>query len=161
MRPLLAVIAGIVQVAGADPIQYQPAIVVDDAYIAAHGSTVTGNFAGITIATSQAITITKCNLSGTGTLISGSGVNARIVNNRAVALNPNVYGQQKGMFINFYNVVNLTVENNTVEGASFGVYINGYIGNVLQKQTIHITNNVFKNTDARPSDGKGGYFTSG
>lgn len=148
-------------------ITYQGPLVVDNNYIKRHGNTITGNYQGslsspaIYVASGTPVIIINSNVTGPGDLIYGNNVDVTVINTTGVGTNPNVSGRQKGMFVHVEGAVNVDVENNTATGVTFGVYINGYIGSYTHAQAIKIINNVFNNIDARPSDGNGGYVTTG
>jgi hypothetical protein len=153
--------------AHAAAITYQGPLVVNAAYIAAHGNVITGNYQGTTAApainvtVSTPVTIQNCNVTGPGDLIYGAGVNITVKNCTGISTNPNISGRQKGMFLHVEGAYNVDMENNTLTGPSFGVYINSYKGNHSTSQTIVITHNIMNNIDGRPSNGNGGYATSG
>jgi hypothetical protein len=163
----LIVASALLPTAHAASITYQGPLTVDAAYIAAHGAVITGNYQGtltqpaIYVNTSTPVTIKKCNLTGPADLIYGLGANITVTNCTGISTNPNVNGQQKGMFLHVEGAYNVDMQRNTITGSSFGVYINSYKGNHTPSQTIVITHNVMNNIDARPSNGNGGYATSG
>jgi hypothetical protein len=151
----------------ANAIIYQGPLVVDNNYIKKHGNTITGNFQGtltspaISVQSGTPVIIINSNVTGPADLIYGQGVDVTVLHTTGVATNPNVQGRQKGMFVHVEGAINVDVENNTATGVSFGVYINSYQGVGNHSQQIKIINNIFNNIDARPSDGNGGYVTTG
>jgi hypothetical protein len=150
----------------ANAITYQPPIVIDKTYVSQHGSVISGNFQGttsspaITVSAGTPVTIINSNVTGPGDLIYGVGVDLTVINTTGVGTNPGQSGVQKGMFVHIEQAVNLLVENNTMSGVRFGVYVNRYVGNFTHAQNIQILNNIVNNVDARPSTGSG-YATSG
>ena len=92
-------------------------IVVDDAYVKAHGAVVSGNFTGtvsqpaITITTSTPVTISNSNLQGPGDLIYATNANVSVINTKASGTNPNIYGTAKGMFLHVEVAINVLVKN--------------------------------------------------
>jgi parallel beta-helix repeat protein len=149
-------------------IHYNGPLYVDANYINKHGNVITGNYQGTTtlpaITISNAVgqvVIANCYLTGPGDLIYAVNSNVQVTGTTAVATNPNISGTSKGMFIHAINPINLSVTNNNVSDVSYGVYVNGYSGNHAVGQTINITNNKFTNIDGRPSNGSGGYVTTG
>lgn len=146
---------------------YAGSIVVDDNYIAQFGTVITGSFQGtvttpaIKVTTLTPITIQNSTVTGPGDLIYGNGSNISVINTIGIATNPNQLNVQKGMFVHIDNAVNVLVQNCNINQVRFGVYINGYAGNHTSSQTIKILNNSVLNIDGRPSDGNGGYATSG
>jgi hypothetical protein len=107
------------------------------------------------------VTIANTNVQGPGDLIYGLNSDLILVNTNGVGTNPNQAGVRKGRFLHMENVVNLLMANCNITGAGYPVYLNRYAGNHTSSQTIRIYNNQFVNVDARPSDGKNGYQTSG
>ena len=149
-------------------IHYNGPLYVDATYLKKHGNVITGSYQGTTslpaITISNAVgqvIIANCNLTGPGDLIYAVNSNVQVTGTMAVATDPNVSGTSKGMFIHAVNPINLTVTNNNVSDVSEGVYVTGYSGNYKVGQTITITNNKFSNIDGRPSNGQGGYVTTG
>jgi hypothetical protein len=151
----------------AHAINFQGPLVVNDAYIKKHGNVIVGNFQGtlsapaILVNTSNPVLITDSILQGPGDMIYGQGVNVSVTNTTGTATNTNIYGQQKGMFLHVEGAINVNAQNNTMTGFTFGIYINSYQGNGTNAQTIKILNNIVNNMDGRPSNGNGGYITSG
>lgn len=148
-------------------ITFQGPLVVNDTYVKTHGNVISGNYQGtltqpaISVSSKTAVTIINSTVQGPGDLIYTLGGNVQVVNTTGTSTNPNVLNQQKGMFVHAEKPVNIYVANCTATGPSYGVYVNGYAGNFTHTQTIQVYNNVFNNIDGRPSDGKGGYATSG
>jgi hypothetical protein len=167
LKSLLSFGLALLPLSQAYAIVYQGPLVVNDAWVKLNGNIVTGNYQGtasapaITISTAAPITIVNSNVTGPGDLIYGSNVNLTVIDTTGIATNPNVSGLQKGMFVHVQSAVSLLVENNNVTGTRFGVYVNVYAGNFTHTQTIKIMNNVINNIDARPSNGNGGYVTTG
>jgi hypothetical protein len=148
---------------------FQNPIVVDDAYIATNGNTITGNYQGtltqaaITINTQQSVIISNAILQGPGDLIQALTVpaNINVSNTIGMGTNPNVRGKQKGIFLHVAKFANISMKNNNVNGVRLGFYCNGYAGDFTTDNTLVIDYNVFTNIDARPSDGIGAYETTG
>jgi hypothetical protein len=149
-------------------IHYHGPLVVDAAYVKKHGTTITGSFQGN--ATYPAISITNmttpiivanCTLTGPGDLIYTTNSNVTVISNTGTGTNPNVSGTAKGMFVHAINPISLSVSKNTVSSVGYGVSVSGYSGNKSVSQNISILNNKFTNIDGRPSNGNGGYVTSG
>jgi hypothetical protein len=146
----------------------QGPIVVDDAYVQANGNLITGTFLGtltqpaITVLTRLPVIIADSDVSGPGDLIYGPADNSiTVINTTGEALNPNIRFQQKGIFLHLYTPANVLMQNCSVTGARLGVFIKGYAGNFTHNQTFIISENTFTDIDARPSDGKGSYETTG
>jgi parallel beta-helix repeat protein len=149
-------------------IHYSGPIYVDANYVKKHGNVITGNYQGTTtlpaVTISNAtgsIVVANCNLTGPGDMIYIVNSNVSVTGTTAVGSNPNIAGTAKGMFVHAINPVNLSVTNNNVSDVSYGVYVSGYSGNYAVGQTISILNNKFSNIDGRPSNGSGGYVTTG
>jgi hypothetical protein len=146
---------------------FHSAIVVDKMYVKQNGRVIVGNFIGtattpaISITTSEPVTITDSTVQGPGDLIYVQNGNVTVTNTTGTGTNPNVANAQKGMFVHAESPTNLIVKNNTFSGVRFGVYVNNYSGNFTPTQTISILYNNVTNIDARPSDGNGGYATTG
>jgi hypothetical protein len=149
-------------------IHYNSPLVVDANYLKKHGSVITGNYQGTS--TSAAITITNApspvtisssNLTGPGDLIYIVNSNVTVTSTTGSGTNPNISGTPKGMFVHAINPSNLSVTKCNVSNVSFGVSVTGYSGNFTTGQTISILDNVFTNIDGRPSNGSGGYVTTG
>jgi hypothetical protein len=141
-------------------------IVVDDAYVAANGNVITGNYQGtatapaITITTTQPIVILNTTVQGPFDLISGTNSNVTVLNSMGIGTNPNVQNVQKGIFLRVNNPVNILVQNCVTQGVRLGIFLQGYAGDFTHNNTVSILSNVFNNIDARPSDGFGSYFTT-
>jgi hypothetical protein len=148
---------------------FQAPLIVDDAYIQANGNIITGNYLGttsrpaITIATSNPVIITHALLQGPGDLIQGLlvPVNLTITNTTGIGINPNIRNAQKGIFLHVISFTNINMQNNTVNGLRLGFFCKAYAGNNTTSNTLVIAKNSFINMDARPSDGKGSYETTG
>ncbi|MES2216993.1 MAG: hypothetical protein V4501_01135 [Pseudomonadota bacterium] len=164
---LIGLAIGALPFSSANAIIYHGPIVVDDNYIKMNGNIITGNYQGtmtspaINVQSGSPVTIINSVVTGPGDLIYGQGVDLTVIHTSGISTNPNVAGQQKGMFIHIEGAVSLDIENNTAQGPRFGIYINSYVGNFNHTEPMRIINNVFSNIDARPSDGQGGYVTSG
>jgi plastocyanin len=109
----------------------------------------------VTIATDAPVTLEDSVLTSRGGLIRVSGVstgaNVTIDNVSGTALDPQVAGVQRGIFVFATKINSLIVKNCTMTGVSFGV--NATTSTV---STIQILNNMAVNLDDRPSDGQGG-----
>jgi hypothetical protein len=153
----------------AHAIKFHGPIVVDDAYIRKHGNVISGNYQGtnteaaVTIVTPANVTITNSTLSGPSDLIQAviDPANVTVTNTTGIGTNPNVRGVQKGIFLHVDTFSSITMQNNTIQGMRLGFFCNGYDGDLTTDNTLVIDNNVFTNVDARPSDGKGAYETTG
>lgn len=152
-------------------ISYVPSILagqllVDDAYVQAHGNIISGVYTGtlttpaIKVTTSTPVTIKNASVSGPGDLIFAQRADITVLNSTGISTNPNVKGTRPGKFLNASQCKNVHVENVHVEGAMYGVYVYQYTGNYTPSQTIVIKNNYFKNINGRQSDGAGGYIKS-
>jgi hypothetical protein len=150
-------------------INYQKPIIVDKAYIKKHGSIITGNYAGtatqaaITILVAQNVTILNSNLTGPYDMIQAllKPANITVTNTTAIATNPVPRGAVKGIFLHVNKFTNINMQNNNIQGLRLGFYCDGYAGNHTINETLTISKNVFTNIDARPSDGKGSFETTG
>jgi parallel beta-helix repeat protein len=151
----------------ASAMTFQKPLLVNNTYIKEHGRVIIGNFTGTTttpaiaIVTSTPVIIRDSNLQGPGDLIYVQGGDVTVVNTTGVATNPNVSGVQKGMFIHADYARNLRVENCTMQGVRYGIYVNSYSGNKTEKNSISLLHNSMINIDGRPSDGNNGYLTAG
>ena len=148
-------------------IVYSPPLIVNDSYIATYGNVITGNYQGtltqpaISISTSQPVIISNANVIGPKDLIYASPGNLMVINTNGYGINPNQANVAKGDFVHVENAINVLVQNCTAQDTAFGVYIHSYNGNFTSSNTIQVLQNQFSNMDARPSDGNGGYVTSG
>jgi hypothetical protein len=146
---------------------YNKPLVVDNAFVQANGNVITGDFVGttstpaLTITATTPVTVVNSTVTGPADLIYGDGIYLTLLNTIGTGTNPNVYGSQKGRFLHIEQVGSLDMENCTVTGTSFGVYINRYVGNFTHSQGIRIINNIINNVDGRLSDGNGGYIPDG
>jgi hypothetical protein len=167
LRWLVSLVISAIPFTSAYAIIYQGPLVVDKDYIKKHGNVITGNYIGtadtpaITVQSGSAVTIINSNVTGPGDLIYGNNVDLTVMRTNGISTNPNVAGAQKGTFIHIEGAAHLDIENNTATGPRFGIYVNGYVGNNTHTEALRFINNVFSNIDARPSDGNGGYATSG
>jgi hypothetical protein len=163
---LAAIILSLFPLTSAYAIHYQGPLVVNDAYVKKHGRVIVGNFQGtintpaLTISTSYPVLITDSNFIGPGDLIYAAGASITVTNSTGTGTNPNVAGTQKGDFLHTESAISVNAMNNTVTGTRFGFYIHNYTG-ATSGVTINVSNNVINNIDARPSNGNGGYVTSG
>jgi hypothetical protein len=133
------------------------------------GGTYTGNWQSlsastpaVSIQTTQPITILNANIQSKSTLIQSfvHGANITVKNTHGWALNPNVYGQSLGRFLNAEYFSNLDVENNTMAGTS-GIEM-GYwqpSTSLAGGGTVKVLYNNALNIDGRWSDGNGGFLT--
>ena len=148
---------------------FQKPIIVDDAYIKQNGNVIVGNFEGnikqpaITINTTQSVIITNSVLQGPGDLIQALTVpaNITVTNTTGTGTNPNVRGVQKGIFLHVFSFTNINMQNNNINNTRLGFFCKAYAGNNTASNSILIERNLFTNMDARPSDGKGSYETTG
>jgi hypothetical protein len=150
-------------------ITYQRPIIVDKAYIKKHGNVITGNYAGtatqaaITIIVSDNVTITNSNLTGPYDLIQAmiKPANITVTNTTGIGTNPGPRGAVKGIFLHVNTFKNINMQNNIIQGMRLGFFCDGYAGNNTIDESLTINKNIFANIDARPSDGKGAYETTG
>jgi parallel beta-helix repeat protein len=154
--------------ASAAPVQaHLGSIVVDDNYVTQNGNVITGSFQGtvttpaISITTTKPIIIQNSTVTGPGDLIYGNRANVTVINTVGLGTNPNQLNVQKGMFVHIENAINVLVQNCSIYQTRFAVYVHNYVGNYTSSQTIKVLKNAIWNIDARPSDGNGGYATSG
>jgi hypothetical protein len=153
----------------AHAIVFQSPIIVDDAYIKKNGNVIIGNFQGtstqpaITVATKAPVVITNSVLQGPYDLIQDmtTPANITVTNTVGTGTNPNVRNVQKGIFLRVNTFANINMQNNNINGMRIGFFCNSYAGNKTASNTLVIDKNVFNNIDARPSDGKGSYLTTG
>jgi hypothetical protein len=146
----------------------QANLVVTDAYVAANGNVIMGDFTGttttpaISVVTTLPIIILNSTIESAGDFIVGQGGNdITVLNSTGIADNPNIRGTQKGIFLRVTKPANIAMRNNVIQGVRIGLYVNGYAGNHTHNQTIRVIGNNFLNIDARPSDGKGSYSETG
>jgi hypothetical protein len=148
-------------------ITYSPPLLVDDTYVKAHGNIISGNYQGslsqpaITVTATSPITIMNSNVTGPADLIYATNADISVINTTGISTNPNQLNTQKGMFLHVEGAYNVLVQSCSIQDSRFGIYINRYFGNHSFHNTIKIINNRVSNIDGRPSDGKGGYVTSG
>lgn len=108
----------------------------------------------VQILTDQPVILENSTVSGPGDLIVAEGssaANLTVRNVTGTALDPKVAGKARGSFVNATGMGSLVVKNCTINGASFGIY--------LEKSTVttlQISNNVATNLEDRASDGNGG-----
>jgi len=117
------------------------------------------NVPAVTIDTDEPVTIVNSIVRGAGTLIKSNTSNADItlLGVSGYGLNPNIYGQLTGYFLNDdMGVKNLDVEMCYMEGTR-GLYLDG---NNSPANKIRIWGNRALNIDGRHSDGNGGWITS-
>ena len=131
------------------------------------GGTYTGNWQSLNagtpavqINTTQPVVILNSNIQSKGDLIYSGvhGNNVTVKNTHGWGLNPNVYGQAPGRFVNDSYFANIDVENNTLVSTA-GIYMAYYQGNGTSSQTVKVLKNVAQNIDGRWSDGNGGFLT--
>jgi hypothetical protein len=127
------------------------------------GGTYTGNWQSlnantpaVSIQTTQPVTILNANIQSKSTLIQSyvHGANITVKNTHGWALNPNVYGQSPGRFLNAEYFSNLDIENNTMVGTA-GIEMGYWQGG----GTVKVLYNNALNIDGRWSDGNGGFLT--
>jgi hypothetical protein len=113
------------------------------------------NTPAITIATSEPVIIQNSTIVSKGDLISvkgiGNGANLTVQNVTGTGLDPGVAGKQRGKFLFAYKAKAISVTHCTMNGVSFGVYIEGSVLTGLS-----ITNNAANDMEDRASDGRGG-----
>ncbi len=117
------------------------------------------NTPAVTIRTDQPVTIQNAVISSRGGLISVSGVktgaNVIIHNVTGTALDPEVVGLPRGVFISAANITSLIVKNCSIYGSSSGIKVTG-----ATPSTLKILNNFGSNLEDRASDGQGGLLTT-
>ena len=110
--------------------------------------------AAVTIATKDRVILKNSTVTGVGNLIEiqGQGSTQVLIENvTGTALDPRIYGAERGTFIEAHNFDQLTVTHCTMRGVSFGIMA------VQSRATqLSITNNAAFNMEDRESDGKGG-----
>jgi hypothetical protein len=167
----LKLLTALVLLSGTMPafaMHYLAPLNIDKAYVKAHGNTITGNFQGTQTAPAILVSnatgpiyIVNSNVQGPGDLIKVVNSDVHVMNTTGVGTYPTQTGIAKGTFVTATNPVNLVVSDCHVSDVSFGVYVTGYGGNNSINNAISILRNHFSNIDGRPTDGKGGYVTSG
>ena len=153
----------------AGAVVFQSPLVVDDTYIQQHGNVITGNYQGTTtqaairVNTTQSVVISNAILQGPGDLIQALNVaaNITVTNTSGTGTNPNVRGVQKGIFLHVNSFTSINMLNNNISGVRLGFFCKAYAGDYTTDNTLIIDKNIFSNMDARPSDGKGSYETTG
>ena len=109
--------------------------------------------------TDAPVTIQDSTITSQGGLISVSGVktgaNVTIRNVTGTALDPGVSGMARGAFVSATYVSSLTVENCTINGASFGIKVAG-----AAPSTLVINNNLANDLEDRASNGQGGFLAT-
>jgi hypothetical protein len=127
------------------------------------GGTYTGNWQSlnpntpaVSIQTTQPVVIINSNIQSKSTLIQSyvHGANITVKKTHGWALNPNVYGQSPGRFLNAEYFSSLDVENNTMVGTA-GIEMGYWQGG----GTVKVLYNNALNIDGRWSDGNGGFLT--
>ena len=130
------------------------------------GGTYSGNWtstdpstAAVTIKTDEPVVLQDSVISSRGSLIKVSGVktgaNVTIQNVTGTALDPQVAGDQRGIFLAATQVTSLVVKNCSMIGVSFGVQLV-----TSSPSTLEITNNYASNLEDRASDGQGGFLAT-
>lgn len=131
------------------------------------GGTYTGNWQSLNasipavqINTSQPVVILNSNIQSKADLIYAEvhGNNVTVKNTHGWGLNPNVYGQAPGRFLDDSYFSSIDVENNTLVSTA-GIYMAYYQGNGTSLQTVKVLKNVAQNIDGRWSNGSGGFLT--
>jgi ELWxxDGT repeat protein len=134
--------------------------------IITRGGTYTGNWESldpavpaVTVDTAEPVVIENANVRGRGVLIKTTAEHARLTvrNTRGTALNPNVYGQTPGRFLESDEFDSVVVENNYLEGTG-GIKLLDYLGDHTPADSVRVVGNVALNIDGRKSDGAGGYL---
>jgi Ricin-type beta-trefoil lectin domain-like/Bacterial Ig-like domain (group 2) len=132
------------------------------------GGTYSGNWKStdphtpaVTVATAAPVLIQNSYLTGPSDLIAAPyyGNNLTVKNVIGIGVNPNVYGQANGLFVNVISPSLLDVENCYFESVLFGVYVRGYGGDFDGTQTVTILNNRGRNILGLESNGNNGYLT--
>ena len=118
------------------------------------------NVPAVRIRTSQPVTIQNSIIVSRSTLIDAFDCDANLTvqNTSGYALNPNVYGQIPGRFLDVDGFSRISVYNNYLEGTS-GIYLYDYLGNHAASQSVRILYNSAKNIDGRFSNGRNGFLT--
>jgi len=143
-------------------------LVVDDAYVQAHGNVISGIYQGtetqpaISVQTTKPVFIKNAFVTGPGDLISGNTVDLNVLNTRGYGMIPDTAGVTRGAFVSAENVKHLTVKNCYIEKVKLGVYVARFIGDRTgHSATVNVVNNSFRNIDGRASDGAGGQSITG
>lgn len=117
------------------------------------------NTAAVTIKTDQPVVLQDSTISSRGALITVSGVstgaNVTIQNVTGTALDPEVSGDQRGVFLTATKVTSLAVKNCSMIGVSFGIKLGA-----TSPSSLEITNNYASNLEDRASDGQGGFLAN-
>jgi len=163
MRPLTALITCLLAISPGVCLADNP-LVVDDAYVVAHGNYVIGNYESdnpsvstITVTTTKGITIFHCFITGKGPfLISApnAGTNFTVQDSWFVGQNPNVNGQVKPGAMQVSVPAALSVYGNSVKGCSGGIAV---LGNGPTTAKVDLFWNYMVDFDSRKSNGNGGY----
>jgi hypothetical protein len=113
------------------------------------------NVPAVVIQTSAPVTLQNSVLSSLGNLImvygGANGSNVTVTNVLATALNPNVAGKVRGMFLYMQGGGSLRVDHCQMNNVSSGIYLAGSSYSYLS-----LTSNAASNMDDRESDGNGG-----
>ena len=117
------------------------------------------NVPAVSIQTTQPVTIENSNLQGRGHLIQAvqGGANLTVRNTYGYGLNPNVYGQPAGRFLQTNAAAKVVVEHCYMQSTS-GIGLFSYQGDYSTSQSIRIRYNRAHNIDGRKSDGNGGFI---
>ena len=142
------------------------------------GGTYAGNWqsldpsiAAVTVLTSAPVIIENCRIqtASDGVQAYGGSANVTVRHCTGQALNPNVYGKQKGFFVVASNFSSLTVEHNLITGFANGADGVNYPpssssltpaqwSELFTGQAVSFRFNIMHDVDGRLSDGNGGYL---
>jgi hypothetical protein len=136
-----------------------PIVITSGGTYSGNWSSTDPNTPAVTINTNDPVVIQDSVISSRGALISVSSAstsaNVTVQNVTGTALDPQVSGAQRGIFLDAPQVSSLVVKNSSIIGASFGIKLGASTPSTLQ-----ITNNYASNLEDRASDGQGGFLAS-
>jgi hypothetical protein len=122
---------------------------VDDAWVAAHGHTVTGTHDNILVRTGQPVTISGCVLLGQGDQISaGNGSNVTVAYTAGVGSG----STSTGCFFYADHPANVNIHNCTGLDNGFGVWVSGFNGG----GSVNVSWNRFRNINGSAFQGARG-----
>ena len=116
------------------------------------------NTPAVFINTDQPVTIQNSTITGRGNLIvvnGNYGAHVTLQNVTGTALDPGVYGTQRGSFVRATKTASLQVTHCSMYGVSFGVQVL-----YSTMQTLTVSENLASELEDRASDGEGGLLTS-
>lgn len=112
----------------------------------------------VEIRTEEPVVIRDAVLRGPGHLIDATHARARLIvrNVEGYGVNPNLPWRSPGRFLSAYRVRSVLVEHSYMEKTA-GVYIDTWVGDAAQRETITVRYNTALNIEGRFSNGKGGW----